>query len=395
MPTSRATLLFTAVLFAVVACHSPALMVVNQDLDQSVVPVNTAGNTEISTLTFTNGSALSLASDTQINLFLEVSLSNGKVYHGITKTFQSLPYGINENVLWYSNNKAIAAVSTHGVVTAKSEGETTIIASLGNKSVALTVSVKAAVTETELVTEFPSAVEEPYTTESTSNESGNSNEPTQTAEEPTNNGSTDSGETTETAQVITADPLRDTDDAFLGSGDIITLDLGTHGGYGIESYPNIIYGPPVGVYDVLSLGNRGSITIELKDYFIVNTDGPDFTIFENPFPGWQQCATVSVSEDGGIYHSFECDQTDVNGVFSGCAGVHEVNYGLADEDYLNASVSGGDSFDLSDLSEGSVDEVHYIKITDIGLCEAGADNITYGYYGFGLDALVLLHGQYE
>lgn len=183
---------------------------------------------------------------------------------------------------------------------------------------------------------------------------------------------------------------------FLGADDGFTTYFGADSGFGLDDFPDVILGPPAGSLDTLSFGTGGSMIIELEGYQMVDGLGADFTIFENPFAGWQECADVAVSADGLNYHSFNCQRIDPDLVFPHCAGVNDVVVGLNREDYLNPNLSGGDSFDLHDLRI-DLPYVTHIKITHLDYCVAAAgDEPTFGAGnagGFDLDALVILNGS--
>lgn len=68
-------------------------------------------------------------------LYLNVSLSDGSVYRGITKTFNTPHDDLDRDVIWYSNDESLVTVSSSGKMTAIAEGSTFIQASLGSKSV--------------------------------------------------------------------------------------------------------------------------------------------------------------------------------------------------------------------------------------------------------------------
>lgn len=74
-------------------------------------------------------------------LYLNVSLSDGSVYRGITKTFNTSHDDLDMDVIWYSNDENIATVSSSGKITAVAVGTTFVQANLGNKSVQVEVHV--------------------------------------------------------------------------------------------------------------------------------------------------------------------------------------------------------------------------------------------------------------
>ena len=187
------------------------------------------------------------------------------------------------------------------------------------------------------------------------------------------------------------DRLDNSADAFLDASDTFTITAGTDASASADIIG--VYSTPTVNPDLYSLGDGGELVIELDDFVIVDGMGDDFTIFENPFEGWYECAEISVSEDGRTYHSFSCNQYDATEVFAGCSGVGIVNAGLSYSSYLNPNLSGGDQFDLGDLQ---VETAKYIKITDLGLCATDLSSTYTGpTNGFDLDAIAILNGVYE
>lgn len=162
-------------------------------------------------------------------------------------------------------------------------------------------------------------------------------------------------------------------------------------------YPNNIFGlpDPNSTYlipcssetQILSLGMGGEIIVGFKDCYLIDGKGADFTIFENVFynPVKNICfaepAKVSVSKDGITYFEFPFDTLTL----AGCAGVHPT---IGNVSAYNPEISGGDSFDLSNLG---IDSIQYIKITDISYIPLY--NKKHPFYdititGFDLDAVV-------
>lgn len=325
----------------------------------------------IDSVSFSQGPELSLSVNTQKSLFLTVTLSNGKSYHNIKKKFYSIYPSLNANVLWYVNDPDIAKVSANGKVMAIAPGTTTVLAWLKNRSAALTLKVWDA-TQSE---------REPEPTgENSENETDQDTDP-DTQNDPLEK------------DVVVTDEPESLTDAFLSADDVFEDEFTADSGFGYEDFPDILYGPPVDVYDVVSFGMGGRLTIELTGFIIADGPGVDFTVFENPFSGWEECAEVSVSEDGSDYHSFPCDQYDSAEVYAGCAGVTPVNYGLADAQYLDPDLSGGDGFDLAELP-GGPKYVRFIRITDIGLCRP-APSTASNPGGFDLDAIAIINGVYD
>jgi hypothetical protein len=158
--------------------------------------------------------------------------------------------------------------------------------------------------------------------------------------------------------------------------------------------PDIVLGPPKGggagngSLDVVTLGNGGSITLGFAPSVIVDGDGPDFIVFENPFDvggdpkkPFAELATVEVSDDGQNFQGFPCTATAYP--YGSCAGWHPV-FANPDEntiDPTDPAVAGGDAFDLADLG---VSEARYVRITDrVDLTGANGT--------FDLDAVSIVH----
>jgi hypothetical protein len=164
--------------------------------------------------------------------------------------------------------------------------------------------------------------------------------------------------------------------------------------FGHAKLPDIVLGPPGGVYDVASLGCEGSIVLELDPPGIVDGPGPDLIVFENPFDGFPEPGEVSVSDDGETWMVFPCDPVSL----LGCAGV-TATLAVPDSgiDPTDPSVAGGDSFDLAALPE-SPTAVRFVRIEDrsraywealggLSYCDPGNG----GSGGFDLDAIAAVH----
>lgn len=169
-------------------------------------------------------------------------------------------------------------------------------------------------------------------------------------------------------------------------------------GQGEEFFPANIFGIPSRIAsgkvaeamesEILSLGFGGEIIVGNSDNLIVDGKGADFTIFENVFENpingrlFKEPAIVSVSKDGVNYTEFPYDFESLDG----CAGTHPT-YG--DAEYCDSEVSGGDSFDLSEIG---MDSIRYIKIVDI--TNQIKEQKSHKYFdfslsGFDLDAVVI------
>ena len=186
-------------------------------------------------------------------------------------------------------------------------------------------------------------------------------------------------------------------DSNVWADKVVTFTSGTNAGFGSNFFPNNVLGPPdqdpnLTKYsasnkpqEILSLGNGGEIILEFTDNYIFNGDGVDFTVFENVFliygtnEPFIEAGIVSVSADGINFVTFPYDTS----TWAGFAGVTPT---LDNRNYSNPDVSGGDSFDLSDVG---LDYARFVKITDIGdLKKEGAWNAD-----FDLDAVIAVNSK--
>jgi hypothetical protein len=144
--------------------------------------------------------------------------------------------------------------------------------------------------------------------------------------------------------------------------------------FGENYYPDNVLGPPdpgpgVGVYsptikpqEVLSLGHGGEIVLQFIDNIIVDGEGPDLTVFENPFISLLdgsvniEAAMVSISQNGTDWLSFPYDTVAMTGL----AGVTPTADNTRPTD---PAISGGDQFDLGDLG---LSWAAFVKLTDMG-----------------------------
>lgn len=179
---------------------------------------------------------------------------------------------------------------------------------------------------------------------------------------------------------------------------VVMFQRGSGGGSGEDKLPDIVLGPPQGGgklkagRDVLSLGEGGSITVEFVDNEVVDGNGPDFIVFENPFLaapgddpdfGFFELAKVEVSFDSETWTEFPYD----TGSRKGCAGHHPVlaNAEKNEIDPTDPKVAGGDAFDLKEIG---VKVVRFVRITDVQ--SFGGDE---GAAGFDLDAVAAVHSR--
>jgi len=169
---------------------------------------------------------------------------------------------------------------------------------------------------------------------------------------------------------------------------VASYEPGEGAGFGQESFPDIVFGPPLGggegrgSMDVLSLGKSGTIVLDF-DLTIIDGPGPDLVVFENPFFGWSELATISVSSDGINWVSWPCDPTDSINNYLGCAGyIPVLTHPDNCIDATDPTISGGDLYDLADIG---LQEAVYVRIQDSGLFGDG----------FDLDSIGIIHGVAE
>jgi hypothetical protein len=177
--------------------------------------------------------------------------------------------------------------------------------------------------------------------------------------------------------------------------DVVDFSPGAGAGWRQERLPEVVLGPPHGgathsgnTDDVLSLGQGGSIVLELG-IPIVDSDGPDLVVFENPFliagngGVFAEPAEVSVSVDGEAWHRFPCRHGE--GGFPGCAGLSPV---LASPDNgidpTRPPDCGGDLFDLAHLDTPLEGDAWFVRIVDRGSIAVAPTA------GFDLDAVAVI-----
>ena len=186
-------------------------------------------------------------------------------------------------------------------------------------------------------------------------------------------GTEDSGAEDECSLDYTPDPF---------ISDVVSYSPGEGAGFGQDQYPEIVKGPPMGMgenagsLDVLSLGEGGEIIVSFSGLDIVDGEGADLIVFENPFIGWTEIAIVAASMDGESWMEWPCDLETQEG----CAGVHPVlSHPDNCIDARDAELAGGDSFDLADIG---MEQARFIRIQDAAVSGPG---------GFDLDAAVIIH----
>jgi hypothetical protein len=174
--------------------------------------------------------------------------------------------------------------------------------------------------------------------------------------------------------------------------DVVAFEPGPGAGYGQQSLPGVVLGPPAGGFthkgseDVLSLGLGGSIVLALG-LPALDGEGPDLLVFENPFlyPGgvFAEPGEVSVSADGSTWATFACDP--IVPAPNGCAGYEPVLAGDADIiDPTDAASAGGDAFDLAWLDDAP-EQVQFVRIVDRGADRAEPTA------GFDLDGVAVVN----
>jgi len=181
---------------------------------------------------------------------------------------------------------------------------------------------------------------------------------------------------------------------------VVSFEPGFNAGYGEESLPDVVLGPPskdppsVGSLDVLSLGIDGTIVLGFGGT-IQDGPGPDFIVWENVF--WvggdpenvfEELGEVAVSDDGETWAVFPCDPQRTDGFDPGCAGWRpRLEYDACSTESLDPAVVGGAPFDLADIG---VSTARFVRIRDVG----AADDPIKGAApsaGFDLDAVGIVH----
>jgi hypothetical protein len=181
---------------------------------------------------------------------------------------------------------------------------------------------------------------------------------------------------------------------------VISFTPGACAGFGATAMPGIVMGPPQGgganhgSTDVVSLGTDGEIVVSFEPNAIVDGDGPDFIVFENPFyvggdptRVYAEPGEVSVSDDGSTWVTFPCTATSYP--YGSCAGWHVVvsnpQNGISPTD---PAVAGGDPFDLADIG---VKHVRYVRIRDKAHEPCTSPSVTTN--GFDLDAIAIVRAE--
>ena len=178
--------------------------------------------------------------------------------------------------------------------------------------------------------------------------------------------------------------------------DVVDFAFGDGQDHGQDEFPQPILGAPLGggccqgSLDVTSLGEGGFVVLEFEDNVIVDGEGADFIVFENPFVPqgaddsavFAELGSVSVSQDGVDWFEYPCTADEYP--FGDCAGWRAVLTN-ADENELSPfdpEAAGGDAYDLSDRG---LDWVRYVRIED----RADLDGT------FDLDAVAIVNAGCE
>ncbi|HEY4220490.1 MAG TPA: cell surface protein [Myxococcota bacterium] len=169
---------------------------------------------------------------------------------------------------------------------------------------------------------------------------------------------------------------------------VVSFTPGTGAGFGADKMPGVVLGPPLGgvsssgSLDVVSLGTGGSIVLEMGED-IVDGDGVDLIVFENPFltaggvAADPEAGEVAVSLDGAAFTAFPCAKADP--APNGCAGFGAVTASDAST-ATDPALAGGDDFDLATIG---VARARFVRIVDQG--NAGPAPKA----GFDLDAVAV------
>lgn len=181
---------------------------------------------------------------------------------------------------------------------------------------------------------------------------------------------------------------------------VVSFVPGTNAGFGADRLPGVVLGPPQGAgllqgsFDVVSLGDGGSIILRFDLPLICDGVGPDFTVFENAFhagapsgPLFIEVGIVAVSQDGENFVEFPYDPATFVGLAGRSPVLSHPDNGI---DPLDPRVSGGDSFDLAAVG---LPWAAFVRITDPGsaIPDSGSRVPSGNSGGFDLDALAALH----
>jgi len=180
-------------------------------------------------------------------------------------------------------------------------------------------------------------------------------------------------------------------DAFADT--VVSFSPAGESSFGHDRLPEVVLGPPAGIYDVASLGCDGEIVLRFDEPGIVDGAGVDLIVFENSFDdNFPEPGEVAVSEDGEQWFAWECDPV----ALEGCAGVTPtLAYPDSGVDPTDPAVAGGDGFDLAALEDRPA-QVYFVRIRDRSRTYWEAQGQQYcegqqGSGGFDLDAVAAVH----
>ncbi len=173
---------------------------------------------------------------------------------------------------------------------------------------------------------------------------------------------------------------------------VVSFLPGEASGYGQDRLPDVVLGSPMapggggGSTDVVSLGREGEIVVQFDDITLIDGEGADLLVFENPFPGWLEPGVVAASADGTTWYEWPCDATNAADAFPGCAGVAFVYANATNGvDPTDPATAGGDAYDLADIG---LARAAYVRVRDAGVSDyAGVGG------GFDLDAMAVVNGE--
>lgn len=171
-------------------------------------------------------------------------------------------------------------------------------------------------------------------------------------------------------------------------------------GWNHDKMPGIVLGPPGGVFDTVSLGCEGSLTVGFVDPPLIDGPGPDLIVFENPFAEiFPEPVRVEVSDDACTWVEFPCNPVTLEG----CGGVSVVKALPGKNiDPTDPKVAGGDAFDLADIG---VKRARFVRVFSVSReywlakentekwCDPGP--MTTGKGGSDIDAFALVHAPVE
>ena len=174
-------------------------------------------------------------------------------------------------------------------------------------SLLLTMGCSGESSKPEATTEEPEGDDtsggQPVDTGSTSQDTGQAEVDTgDTAETDDTGDAGDAGDTGEAPVEPFIPNWPESTDPFADA--VSAFDPGPDAGFGSDDFPDIVLGSPEGSgtgsgsLHVLSLGELGSITLEMTDLEIIDGPGPDLIVFENAFTAWIETGRVEASVDG-------------------------------------------------------------------------------------------------